>query len=174
MKTILDVKVNMLKSNMEEFKQILEEFNINEFDDNGDNILHYYIYHANDLQIKYNSIIDLLVNKGIDINQKQNKGLFKGSPLQIAISQDLRNITDYLIELGANINSTDANGNNILSTAISRFNFGENGGYFIKKLIDLGADIKQENNHGVSPKTLILRYNNGEGVRKYISDKFLE
>ena len=65
MKTILEVKVCMLKSNFKEFEQILEDYNINEFDDNGDNILHYYIYHAKDLQLDYKKIIDLFIKKGI-------------------------------------------------------------------------------------------------------------
>lgn len=173
MKTIEEIKLLLLNSNYEILKEALNDYDINSFDSNGNNILHYYINSNESVKIKSELVLDLFVLKGIDIDQKQIKGAFKRSPLHISVFIKQQEITDYLIKLGADINSTDGNGNNILMTAISRFNFGENGGYFIEKLINLGADINQENNHGISAKTLALRYDKNEGARKFIPDALL-
>ncbi|CAA0160575.1 conserved hypothetical protein [Tenacibaculum maritimum] len=174
MNTTEEIESILINSNFETLKEALSDYNINSFDSNGNNILHYYLLSIKKIKIDSKLILDLFISKGIDINKKQIKGKFQRSPLQIAVFSKLKEIFDYLIELNADINSTDADGNNILSTAISRFNFGENGGYFVKSLIDLGADINQDNNHGISGKTWALRYNNGEGPRNYIPVSLLE
>jgi uncharacterized protein len=174
MATIEEVKRVLINSDYEALNEALNDFDINSFDSSGNNILHYYVNSANSIKIEPTLVLDLFVSKGIDIDQKQIKGGFKRSPLHISVFSKNKEITDYLINKGADINSTDDNGNNILSTAISRFNFGENGGYFIEKLIEAGGDINQENNHGISAKTWALRYDKNDDARKYIPESILE
>ncbi|AWG25833.1 ankyrin repeat domain-containing protein [Flavobacterium kingsejongi] len=167
MKTIEEIKLLLLNSDYESLKESLNDYDINSFDTNGNNILHYYINSNQSVKIKPELVIDLLVSKGLDINQKQIKGAFKRSPLHISVFIKQQEITDYLIKLGADINSTDLNGNNILMTAISRIKFGENGEYFIKKLIENNADINQLNNHGRSAKMSGIENEGNEAIHKY-------
>lgn len=167
MKTIEEIKLELLNLNYEVLKEEINDFDINSFDSNGNNILHYYIQSNESVKIKPQLVLDLFVSKGIDINQKQTKGAFKRSPLHIAVFMKLKDITNHLISLDAEINSTDANGNNILMTAISRMKFGENGEYFVKKLIENNADINQLNNHGRSAKMSALENDGNEEIHKY-------
>lgn len=174
MEKIEKIENALINSEFKKFYEMMVDYHINSFDSNGNNILHYFLLNCGRVNIEPKLILDLFIKKGIDINQKQSKGQFQRSPLHIAVLQKQQEITDYLINHGADVNSTDADGNNILSTAISRFNFGENGGYFIKKIIETGGNINQENNHGISAKTWALRYNEKEDARKYIPDSLLE
>lgn len=174
MKTIEEIESILINSDYESLKQSLNDYDINSYDSNGNNILHYYLLNFDNIKIEPKLVLDLFISKGIDINKKQTKGKFKRSPIHIAVFSKIKEVFDYLIELNADINTKDADGNNVLSTAISRFNFGENGGYFIEKLIELGGDMNCENNYGISAKTWALRYNKNEGARKYISESLLE
>jgi ankyrin repeat protein len=174
MATIEEVKLTLINSDYDALKEALNDFDINSFDSSGNNILHHYLLSIKRIEIEPKLVLDLFVSKGIDIDQKQVKGGFKRSPLHISVFSKQKEITDYLINKGADINSTDDNGNNILSTAISRFNFGENGGYFIEKLIEVGGDMNHENNHGISAKTWALRYDKNDDARKCIPESILE
>jgi uncharacterized protein len=165
MKTIEDIKNALLSSNFEVLKEVINEYNINEIDSSGDNILHYYIKSSDTFNLDYKSVIDLFVSKGIDINQKQIKGSFKRSPLHIAVFNKQFDITDYLIKLGADVNSTDANGNNPLMTAVMWYNDGNDS--LIKTLIEKGADINQENNHGRTAKLDAMENDGNEDIHKY-------
>jgi uncharacterized protein len=146
---IESLKLILLKSDFEELQKALEDYNINEVDNSGNNILHYYIKESKNLELKPKDVIDLFLKKGINIDEKQSKGAFKRSPLHISVFMKLKDISDYLIDLKADINSTDANGNSILMTSVMWYR--EQNGYYIEKLIKSGADLFQQNNHGRSP-----------------------
>jgi ankyrin repeat protein len=143
-------KLRFLDCNsFEDLQSFLENYDINEIDDFGNNILHYFLTNIKTFNVAWNDVIPEILNKGLDINVKQNKGAFKRSPLHIAVLIKSKEITDYLIDKGADINSTDANGNSILSTAVMRY-WTDRDGYFIEKLIQCGADPFKENNYGHS------------------------
>lgn len=152
MNTIGDLKLVMLKSNFEEFKSSLNSFNINEQDSYGNNILHYYLKEKENIDLDYKKIINLLVEKGINLNEKQLKGRFNRTPLHIAIFYNLKNISNYLLELGAEVNVQDGNGNTPLSEAIFKYNGDDD--FLIKLLLNYGADPEIKNYHGVSAREL--------------------
>jgi len=142
----------LFSSDFERFKEALEQYNIHEQDRYGNNILHYYIKESKKLKLDYKDMIDVILSKGLDINERQSKGTFKRSPLHLAVAMNLESIADYLIDLGADVNSTDANGNSVLLAAVLRYR-GQNG-YIVEKLIKSGADINKKNNHGISAFSL--------------------
>lgn len=166
MKNIEEVKEILLSSNFEDFKDALNHYNIHEQDKFGNNIFHYYIKESKELSLNYRDIIDVVLSKGLDINDKQSKGAFKRSPLHLAVFMKLKNVVEYLIELGADINSTDANGSSILGTAVMWYR--DQDGYFIEKLIESGADSFLENNHGVSAFSLAQTIGNSD-VKKFFN-----
>jgi len=95
--------------------------------------------------VEWNKVIPEILKKGLDIDEKQTKGAFGRSPLHLSVFLKQKEITEYLINSGANINSTDANGNTVISTAVMRYR--EQDGFFIELLINRGADVHLENNH---------------------------
>ena len=84
--------------------------------------------------------------------------------MHIAIVVQHESIAEYLIELGADVNSIDANGGSVLHSAV--IGYRNQNGYFIEKLLSCGADIHKVNNHGVSPYSLAHSIANTD-VRKY-------
>lgn len=162
--TIEELKSILLETDINKLEMALQNYNIHETDKFGNNILHYYIKSTGSFNLDYKQVIDLFLQKGIDINQKQTTGTYKRSPLHLSVFMKLKDITEYLIELKADINSTDANGNSILSTAIITYRGDES--YFIEKLIESGADINVKNNYGVSPLEL------AETIANYDVKKF--
>ncbi|SHG43318.1 ankyrin repeat domain-containing protein [Pedobacter caeni] len=112
----------------------------------------------------YKEVIDLILSKHLDINQKQLKGNFRRCPLHLALVMKLRDVATYLIALGADVNSTDGYGNSILSTAVMGYRNEDD--CFVQKLIDCGADIHHKNNYGVSPIQLAYSIANSD-VKKF-------
>ena len=163
---INQVKQIMLKSDFNLLERALDDYDINEFDKFGNNVLHFYIKERKRINLDCKSVIDLFLNKGLYINGKKDNKYVFGSPLQLAVSMKQKDVFDYLIELGANVNATDSNGNSILSTAVMWYRDTEMDEYFIKRLLECGANIDQTNHYGISPKSLaesIANYN----VKKY-------
>ena len=152
MNTIGDIKLILLKSNFEEFKGSLNSFNINEQDNYGNNILHYYLKENGNISLDYKKVIDLLIEKGININEKQLKGRFNRTPLHLAIFYNLKDITNYLLELGAEVNVQDGNGNTPLSEAVFKYNGDDD--FLIKLLMKSGAYPDLKNYHDVSARDL--------------------
>ena len=156
----------LVNSDIAGLDKLLNEKNINIQDNNGNNVLHHYIKWSADLNVDYKTVIDLFLKKGIDINSKQSKGTFKRSALHIAVMMKLVDITDYLIASGAEIDSTDANGNTILLNAVMAYRDGENG-YFVKKLIACGANVHQKNSHGITPLHRVIDRSNHKGIQEF-------
>jgi hypothetical protein len=171
MKTIEDLKKILLLSDFTELKKALYEYDICEHDKFGNNILHYYLLHTKDISLDFKDIINELLGRGISINSKQSTGQYQRSCLQIAVILNIRDIFDFLINRGADVNSTDVNGNSILSSAI--FNYLKdriNYGYYIKVLLDNGANPFQKNNYGISAYSLVYNLAHDNDVNKYFEN----
>jgi ankyrin repeat protein len=152
--------------NFFKFQNLLTDYDINKFDNFGNTILHYYLKNIKSFQLESREVIQEMVKRGIDINAQSATGTFRHTPLNIAIQQKLRDIFDLLIELGANVNATVANGNSLLSTAIMQYKVGDE--YFIEKLIENGANVYQKNDYGHSPIGLAYTISNFD-LRKYFN-----
>lgn len=159
-----EMKVDFLNCDtIEKLQTFLNCFDIKSIDKTGNNILHYFLNNEQSFSLKWDKIIPDILSKGLDINEKQSKGAFQRSPLHIAVFLKQKEIVDYFINQGADINSVDANGNSILWTAVMKY---DGDGYFIETLIGHGADIHRKNNHGVSAIELANTIANND-VMKY-------
>jgi ankyrin repeat protein len=150
-----ELKIVFLKSDLKLLKSAMKDFEINQQDKFGNNILHYYIKNKKEVSYDISKVFSLFLSKGLDIDNYQATGNFRYSPLHLAVFLNSKEIFDVLIENDANVNAKDINGNSVLSSAV--FNYSkdkENYGYYITKLLELKADINSENNYGVTPITL--------------------
>lgn len=144
-----EVKIKFLGcDSAEKLEAFLSEYEIDSLDNSGNNILHYYLNNIGAFSLNWEIIIPCILKKGLDINRKQAKGAFERSPLHISVFAKEKDISKYLIEMGADVNSTDKNGNSILFTAVMWYR--EQDGYFIELLLKHGADIYLENQSGIS------------------------
>jgi ankyrin repeat protein len=166
--SIEDMKRIILDSTEKEFMEKLEEYNIFEQDKFGNDIVHYFINNIKDIKIDFDKIMDKLLEMGLDINTRQKTGNFQRTYLQLSVVINNRNIFEYLIRNGADVNTIDKNGNNIISDAFIYYGKDENNyEYYIKTLLEKGADINHKNNYGVSAKELADSIANYD-VKKYI------
>jgi ankyrin repeat protein len=166
--SIEDMKRAILDSTEEDFIKKLKDFDIFEQDKFGNDIVHYFINNIKDIKMDFNKITDVLLGMGLDINTKQKTGKFQRTYLQLSVVINNKNIFDYLLEKGADVNSTDVNGNNILFDAFINFCKDQNNyEHYIKKLLKKNADINHKNNYDVSPKELAENIANYD-VKKYI------
>lgn len=165
--TIKDLKMILLKSNYNDFEKALDDYNINEHDEFGNNILHYYMKHIKELSLDFEKIFKSVLSKGLNIDDKQSIGSFKRTCLQLSVVLNLKNVFDYLINNGADVNSTDANGTSVLSTAVINYlKNPSNYGYYISELLAHNADAKLENKDGISASSLANSISNSD-VNKY-------
>jgi len=147
MKNIEKVKEQLINN---EIENLFEGFDVNSFDKYGNNILHYYIKNG-EIIIDSQLFINMLIDKGFDINMVQSKSP-KCSPLHLAVKLKKHKIVEILIKLNANIDIVDENGNTPLSDAV--FGYKNDDSFFIDFLIAHGADKNILNNYGVSPLIL--------------------
>jgi ankyrin repeat protein len=166
--SIEDMKKSLLDSTEKDFMEKLEEYNIFEQDKFGNDIVHYFIKNTKDIKTDFNKIMDKLLETGLDINTKQKTGNFQRTYLQLSVVINSRNIFEYLIKNGADVNATDKNGNSIISDAFIYYGKDENNyEYYIKTLLEKGADINHKNNYGISAKELADSIANYD-LKKYI------
>lgn len=167
---IEDLKKVIVNLNFSELREALENYNIKEQDKFGNNILHYYLNFLNNNREAGNdfkNIIHAFLKKGLDINEKQITGPFQRTPLQMSVVLNLREVFDFLLEKGADINAVDANGNTILFNAVFNYNKdNENYGHYITTLLKNNADPTIENSHKVSALSLSQSIANTD-VSKY-------
>nr|WP_292015367.1 ankyrin repeat domain-containing protein [Chryseobacterium sp.] len=111
--------------------------------------------------------MNAFLEKGLDINEKQTTGPFQRTPLQMSVVLNLKEIFDFLLEKGADVNSVDANGNTILFNAVFNYNKDhESYGYYISTLLKNNADPAVKNAHGVSALSLSQDIANSD-INKY-------
>ena len=151
---------------IEKLKTFLDNYDIKGVDKFGNNILHYYLNNEQSFKLKWDKIIPEILNRGLDINAKQSTGQFGRSPLHLSVFCQRKEITEYLINSGADVNSRDAYGKTVLSVAVSRYCYLEQDGFFIELLINRGADVYLENNYGISAISLARNIENYD-VAKY-------
>ena len=149
---------------IEKLQTFLDNYDIKGFDKFGNNILHYYLKNEEAFKLEWDKIIPEILKRGLDIDEKQSTGQFGRSPLHMSVFFKRKEITEYLINSGADVNSTDANGNSILSTAVYWYQ-GQDG-FFIELLINRGADVHLENNYEISAISLARSISNYD-VAKY-------
>jgi ankyrin repeat protein len=157
------LKLVLLNNSTIEIQKALTNFDINAFDKHGNNILHYYVKTNMSRQIQAESIIQLFIDSGINIDAQQQKSP-KRTALELAVVTKSKNVFNILIEKGTNPNITDEDGNVALFHAVMGYRGDD--GYFIETLIAKGAIVDISNNYGVSPKSL------SETVANYDSKKF--
>ncbi len=83
--------------------------------------------------IKHKQIVEMLVNKGADVNAQPASG---ATPLFFAVIRDQKDDVQFLLDHGANVNLPDAYGDTCLDMAL-RLQYGS----VIQILLDKGADI---------------------------------
>ncbi|NDV68300.1 ankyrin repeat domain-containing protein [Dysgonomonas sp. 25] len=163
-----EMKVEFLNCDtVEKLRVFLNNYEIDNSDKFGNNILHYYLNNTKSFALAWNIVIPEILNTGLDIDKKQSKGEFGRTSLHIAIIQEEKDIAKYLIHQGANIDAVDANGNSLIWTAVMKYN---GDGYFIEMLIKNGADVYLENNYEVSAIDLAKSISNKD-VAKYFDGK---
>ncbi|NOU21978.1 MAG: hypothetical protein HOO93_09335 [Methyloglobulus sp.] len=89
-------------------------------------------------------LINVLIKKGADINQKA--GLGNISPLSLAVGSDNLELVKLFVENGANVNSSDDSGWTPLIVALENSHF-----EVAKFLIDHGANLNAHTTSGESP-----------------------
>lgn len=86
--------------------------------------------------------IKILINKGIDINVKDNEG---NTPLILAIDSNHISIASFLLKNSANVNAKNEKGQNSLHLLCSNMNFKNT---VADMLIENGLDINAQDNAG--------------------------
>jgi len=150
MKSVHDVKLLMVDGIDDDLEIILENFDVNSFDRNGDNILHHYILSSqnNSSTLSPRKFIEELIKRGIDLNAIQSSATNR-SALHLAIGTKNQLVTELLINFKVDIDILDKNGNTPLWLSV--MNYRNDDPFFIKTLITNGANKNIENNNGISP-----------------------
>ena len=126
-------------NNLEALKKIVEVSSTEAVDMHDRNILFYAIINNNLAMLNY------LIEKDFLVDYRDTYG---HSPLSYAIDDKSSiNIINSLINNGADITTTDSNGNNLLHFAADIGNIN-----LIKKFIKLGVSAKTKNNYGKLPE----------------------
>jgi ankyrin repeat protein len=160
---IEEFKSILLNGSLNEIEAALNDFNLASFDKYGNNILHYYVKSHESVQIPVETMIQLFIGFGIDINANQSKKPER-TVLQIAVIMQSKEVFNILLNKNADVNIKDWYGNSALSDAV--FGYRGDDGYFIEALISNGADVDAMNNYGVTPKSL------AETIANYDTRKF--
>lgn len=167
MYNIDELKRILLQSNWDKIKEAISKSDVNEFDKFGNNILHFYIKERDNIKVDYKKIIDLLISNGLNIEGKRYNKYIYGTVLQLALIRKQKDIFDYLLELGAEVDATNSYGSSTLLIAVMNYYNGD--GYYIEKLIQKGADIYKSNHNGISPISLAYSFDNND-AKKIFSD----
>lgn len=134
-----------------------EGADVSQTDMHGDSVLHLAVAKCSSetpiLSISAeNYIINLLINKGINVNLKNKRGI---TPLYMAIEKRNLVIMNLLINRGAYLCTTDDNGDSLLHMAV---NCGEE--FMLNVLLNEGINVNLANNHGETPVFVAAKKNN--------------
>jgi ankyrin repeat protein len=164
--TIEEIKLILVKGDLKELSAALSNFSINEVDQHGSNILHYYIKSLKDLKIAPTDFFAELDKHKFDYDARQEKK-FKRTPMGLAVFMKSKEIFDLLLKRKVDVNLEDENGNPPLFDAVFKYDGDD---YFIKQLLKADADPNKENLHGVSPLKLANNIANTD-VKKFFAVK---
>jgi hypothetical protein len=145
-----DLKLVLLNSDLSALEAALIDFDITSFDKYGNNILHYFVKSHESVKIPAESIIQLLIDCGVDVNTRQSK-MPKRTALHFAVITKAKHVFDVLINKGADVNIQDGDGNVALFNALMR----DNDGYSLETLFSKGARGDIAHNWGVTPMLTI-------------------
>ncbi|MCS2964229.1 ankyrin repeat domain-containing protein [Bacteroides thetaiotaomicron] len=163
MKTIEDMKLELLSDNSNKFMQTLIDYDIKSKDKYGSNLLHYYIMNYDSIIHPAGVIISEFIKKGLDINDKRKDGR---TALYLSVQCQLQDIFEILLNSNADLDIQNVNGNTPLWEAVMRY---RGDGFFIEQLLKNGANPDIKNNYGVSPKSLARTIANYD-VRRFFNN----
>ena len=158
-----ELKLLMLKPDLTEFREKLKDYDLNSQDKYGNTLLTYLILNLCNTQNDSLALTRELYEAGINVNARRNDGR---TALYLTIQLKAKEIFDYLLSVGANIEEKNNYGNTPLWEAV---NTSQGDGFFIDKLLQKGADRNAKNNYGVSPKSLAETIANYD-VSKYFTE----
>lgn len=167
MKTFEEMKVKLVNGDINFLKENLIDYDVNQFDNYGNNILHYYILNRENINILPDILLDELIKKRIDLNAKQDKK-DKRTALHLAVFIKSKEIFDLLIKANVEIDIQDVNGNTPLWLSIMNYRKEEDS-YFSKILLSKGANPNFKNIHDISPKELANNISNYD-IKKLFSN----
>lgn len=111
----------------------------------------------------YIEIVDLLIQKGADINAETNYSGFSGTPLSFAVEKNNLDIVKLLIKKGANVNGRCYAGEEYLSILqLACYNDYKD---IVSILIDNGADVNIKDGSRVTALSITLKNRNDEIIK---------
>jgi ankyrin repeat protein len=139
--------------------RIKEGIDINTCDSySNTNILMFYSSNAKKLNWNPTEIIEFLKSEGVDINHLRNNRLKGGSSaLHFAVIQKNFDLTQALVNSGAEIEIKDGNGNTPLWKAVMDYHGEIEMMQIIRLLLSNGASLETKNYHGNSSIDIILQ-----------------
>ena len=146
-----DLKLKLINTKSIDPKSILNNVQVDEFDQHGNNLLHYFVKNADSIDVSPAKFIQSLVSNGLDINHVQRMPPGR-TALHLAVFEKNETLVRLLIELGSHVDIGDENGNTPLWQSV--MNYRNDSSFFIEYLIENGANPDKENKHGVSPRAL--------------------
>ena len=162
---IEEIKNKLLNGDIFSIKESMIDYDVNQFDNYGNNVLHYYILNRDSINISFKFLLDELVKKGLDLNAKQTKR-DRRTALHLAVCIKSKEIFDLLIKENVDIDPLDNNGNTPLWLSIINYRKEEDS-YFFKILISKGANSNIKNFHDVSPIDLVNSISNYDIKEKF-------
>lgn len=105
--------------------------------------------HLAEFSVGHRKMVELLVNKGADVNARPASG---ATPLFFAVLRDQKDDAQFLLDKGANVNTPDAYGNSVLGCAL-QLQYGS----LIQLLVDKGADVNAQDQSMHRPLTYALK-----------------
>ncbi len=106
-------------------------------------------------------MVEFLVECGLNVNHRTNKRSNEVSALHKAVDNNHLKVIETLIQLGADIEICDADGNTPLSNAVFQFRGNEDSLGMIQYLLNHGASLNSKNKYGVSSKDIINQIGGG-------------
>jgi len=128
---------------------------------NGENLFEYYIKNIDFFKYKKLEIIEFLIDCGIKINHKGNKRADENSALHLSIYNKNLDTVKILLNLNAEIEIQDKNGNSPLLRAVMIYRGETEVKEIIMFLILKGASLEKKNFHDISAKDHILNIGGG-------------
>ena len=116
MKTIEDMKLELLSDNSNKFMQTLIDYDIKSKDKYGSNLLHYYIMNYDSIVHPAGVIISEFIKKGLDINDKRKDGR---TALYLSVQCQLQDIFEILLNSNADLDIQNVNGNTPLWASVA-------------------------------------------------------
>ena len=153
--TIDELKKEMLQQDTLSYKNFLQDFDIKQCDNYGNNLLHYYIKSHKSFKHEAEDLIPILLEKGIDINAAQSKG-DQRNPLMMAVIVKSLKIVKLLLQHNADLNIQDKYGNTALGISVIMYR-SEKDAAVLQCLLKNGADPDLKNNAGISPRIVAGR-----------------